>query len=94
MIIGDTPNDIPHFGKADMDNRGEDLWTSGPLDLWNGWRKATASGSGSGCVEIRSHQDGTRQVRDSKNPGSPPMTFTAFEWNCFLDGARNGEFDD
>ena len=77
-----------------MDNHGEDHWTTGPLDHWSAWRTATASGSGGGCVELRSHRDGIREVRDSKNPDGGTLRFTPFEWECFLDGAKSGEFDD
>jgi hypothetical protein len=33
-------------------------------------------------------------VRDSKNPDSGVLLYTPHEWDCFLDGARRGEFDD
>ncbi|PZG47591.1 hypothetical protein C1I98_13190 [Spongiactinospora gelatinilytica] len=32
-------------------------------------------------------------VRDSKNPHRAPLVFTPHEWACFLDGAKNGEFE-
>jgi hypothetical protein len=32
-------------------------------------------------------------VRDSKDPGKTPHVFNRHEWECFLIGARNGEFD-
>jgi len=32
-------------------------------------------------------------VRDSKNPDGPVLEFTAAEWDAFLAGLRNGEFD-
>jgi len=57
------------------------------------WAKATRSGGNGGqCVEVRRH-DGAIQVRDSKDPDGPVLTFTAGEWDAFLDGARKGEFD-
>ncbi len=31
-------------------------------------------------------------LRDSKNPDGPVLLFTAFEWECFLDGVDKGEF--
>ncbi|WP_395994329.1 DUF397 domain-containing protein [Catenulispora acidiphila] len=71
-----------------------DQWTNGPMDQWGAWRKAQASGSGSGCVEMRSHTDGRREVRDSKDPSGSILAFSRFEWQCFIDGAKNGEFDD
>lgn len=57
------------------------------------WRKSTKSGGNGGqCVEVR-HFDGNIQVRDSKDPAGPVLTFTAGEWDAFVGGARDGEFD-
>jgi hypothetical protein len=57
------------------------------------WTKATKSGgTGTECVEVRRHQD-TIQVRDSKDPQGPILTFTLAEWDAFLDGAVKGEFN-
>lgn len=58
------------------------------------WKKATASEASSGCVTVAELADGTRLVRDSKQGESGPiLSFTRAEWDAFLDGARNGEFD-
>ena len=32
-------------------------------------------------------------VRDSQNPGGPALIFTAAEWDAFVGGAKDGEFD-
>ena len=58
------------------------------------WFKSSAS-SAAGCVEI-AHlpQGGGVAVRDSKDRSKTPHVFNQHEWECFLDGARNGEFDD
>jgi len=32
-------------------------------------------------------------VRDSKNPAGPALIFTADEWDAFVGGAKDGEFD-
>ena len=58
----------------------------------NGWTKARASDSNGSCVEVR-HGGEQVWVRDSKHVTSPILTFTRAEWDAFLDGARNGEFD-
>jgi hypothetical protein len=55
--------------------------------------KAAASDSANGCVEIAYLPDGGVALGDTKDPGSPVHVFTAYEWACFLDGARKGEFD-
>jgi hypothetical protein len=57
------------------------------------WRKARRSLGGGACVEIASVRGGAA-VRDSKDPEGPVLLYTAAEWAAFLDGARNGEFDD
>ena len=56
------------------------------------WFKAQASNGGQGCVEVAHLEDWT-VVRDSKNPGGPVHYYTPHEWDCFLDGASNGEFN-
>lgn len=55
------------------------------------WVKADASSQGA-CVEVAHLEDWT-VLRDSKDPDGPKQFYTAYEWACFLDGARKGEFD-
>lgn len=56
------------------------------------FRKSSTSSSG-GCVEV-AQLDGLVGVRDSKTHGSGPvLEFTRHEWECFLAGARGGEFN-
>lgn len=55
------------------------------------WRKSSRSGS-NGCVEVA--LDPTEvAVRDSKDRNGPVLLFNAHEWEAFLAGMRNGEFD-
>lgn len=57
------------------------------------WRKSGASGA-DGCVEVAMRDDLAQvHVRDSKVPDGAVLTFTAREWDAFLEGVRNGEFD-
>jgi hypothetical protein len=57
------------------------------------WIKASASDTGSSCVEQRRH-DGMIEVRDTKAQGQGPvLQFTSDEFAAWLDGARRGEFD-
>jgi hypothetical protein len=56
------------------------------------WRKATSSNTSQGCVEV-AHLESWTVVRDSKNPNGPVHCYTPHEWECFLTGARGGEFD-
>ncbi|WP_462189178.1 MULTISPECIES: DUF397 domain-containing protein [unclassified Frankia] len=57
------------------------------------WRKSSYSnGAGGMCVEVAALGGGVA-VRDSKNPTGPVLAFSAAEWDAFLAGARDGEFD-
>lgn len=56
------------------------------------WRRADACSADADCVEI-AHTDDSIQLRDSKDPDGPVLTFTADEWRAFLAGAKAGEFD-
>jgi len=56
------------------------------------WFKSSAS-SAAGCVEIAHLPEGGVAVRDSKDRGKMPHVFNRHEWECFLIGAKNGEFD-
>jgi hypothetical protein len=55
------------------------------------WRKSTRS-SNNGCVEVGLVDDQIA-VRDSKDRQGPVLFFTAHEWEAFLGGARDGEFE-
>ena len=57
------------------------------------WKKSSKSGgNGGSCVEVRRHGEAI-QVRDSKDPTGPVLTFTQAEWKAFAEGAQDGEFD-
>lgn len=57
------------------------------------WRRSTyCSGANSTCVEV-SINDAEVIVRDSKDPGGATLRFTVAEWEAFVMGARQGEFD-
>jgi hypothetical protein len=57
------------------------------------WFKSTRSGPTSdNCVEI-AFVDEVIAVRDSKRPDGPALIFTQAEWDAFVGGAKDGEFD-
>jgi hypothetical protein len=67
------------------------------------------SGAGRGAIEIAFAQAGPEAdpqpgqqpnpqhwvlMRVTDDPDGRVLVFDVFEWECFLDGARKGEFDD
>ncbi len=65
---------------------------AGPVaaSKWPAFRSAT--GLGSSLVEVR-FAAGQVAVRDSKAPDGPVLVFSQGEWEAFLLGVANGEFD-
>ncbi len=58
------------------------------------WVKSRRSGpTGGNCVETAFLRDGAVAVRNSRHPGGPALLFTAAEWDAFIGGAADGEFD-
>ncbi|WP_370462998.1 DUF397 domain-containing protein [Nocardiopsis sp. FR26] len=70
------------------------------------WRKSRRSGNNGGdCVEAaalpgrdvtvanKSSDGEVFVVRDSKNPDQKPLVYTRAEWDAFVEGVKNGEFD-
>lgn len=57
------------------------------------FKKSSYSAVGN-CVEVAiTLIDRTVVVRDSKDPNGPRLTYTAEEWEAFIAGVKNGEFD-
>jgi hypothetical protein len=68
------------------------------------WRKSRHSGGNGACVEVTVTTDTSRWphkadaeklylMRDSKKPDGPVLAFTPAEWEAFVLGVRDGEFD-
>lgn len=57
------------------------------------WFKSSFSANGASCVECARTPDGGMLVRDTKSREAATLSFTANEWEAFLAGVRNREFD-
>lgn len=56
------------------------------------WTKAKSCAAGN-CVQVATTDDGLVLIGDSKNPAGPALAYSQDEWNAFLEGAKNGDFD-
>jgi hypothetical protein len=65
----------------------------GPAEPDAHWIKSSASFSNGNCVQVAALPGGKVGVRHSHQPDGPVLRFTPAEWDAFLHGARNGEFD-
>jgi hypothetical protein len=57
------------------------------------WFKSARSGGGSDCVQVRYLDGGGVEVRNSKRPDAGTLLFTDSEFNAFVGGAKDGDFD-
>lgn len=58
------------------------------------WRKSSLSGPyNDACVEARCLADNVVEVRDSHHPRGPVLSFTGTEWDAFIVGVKDGQFD-
>ena len=57
------------------------------------WHKSRYSNPSGNCVETAKLPAGAVAVRNSRYPDGPALVFTRAEWDAFLLGARDGDFD-
>jgi len=59
----------------------------------NVWIKAAGSGPNGNCVEVLRTINDEFLVRNSRTPEIPALVYTAAEWDAFVGGVKDGEFD-
>ncbi len=65
----------------------------GAFDLTRAaWRKSPYSSGNGNCVEV-AFLGGAIAVRNDRDPEGPVLIFTPAEWDAFVAGAKDGEFD-
>ena len=52
------------------------------------WQRSCTNGT---CIEV-AKVDGRFLIRDSKNPGIPPLSFEEAEWTAFADAIKGDRF--
>lgn len=57
------------------------------------WQKSSFSFNTGECVELAFLDAETVLMRDSKDPGGPKLQFSRSEFNAFVRGVLDGEFD-
>lgn len=57
------------------------------------WRRSRSCVGGD-CVEVTGLPDGGVAMRNSHDPDGVTLRYTRAEWDAFMGGVRNGEFDD
>jgi hypothetical protein len=81
---------VPVTGKPTVADLGIDVTAQS-------WRR---SGAGTGGIEIAVVRPGDGAagewvlMRVAGDPSGRVLVYDRHEWECFLDGVRNGEFDD
>jgi Domain of unknown function (DUF397) len=58
------------------------------------WRKSQRSTAEGECVQTAKLPGGGVAVRNSRHPDGPALLFSDAEFRAFLEGVKDGDFDD
>jgi hypothetical protein len=58
------------------------------------WQKSSFSNPNGNCVELARLSGGGVAVRNSRDPHGPALVYTRAELTAFIEGSKNGDFDD
>ena len=81
----ETKRDLP------PEAMGNEKWHDTTHAVW--MRSSLSKPDAEAVVEVAEFDDGFRAVRDGKSPEKGTLFFTPAEWEAFVLGARDGEFD-
>lgn len=70
---------------------GNEKWHDTTHAVW--MRSSLSKEDSEAVVEVARFDDDFRAVRDGKSPEKGTLFFTPAEWDAFVKGARDGEFD-
>lgn len=66
-------------------------WTDNCVEV-RVWKRGSRCHGADCCVEVSGYEE-MIQVRDTKNLNQEPLSFTLAEWEAFIGGVKDGEFD-
>jgi hypothetical protein len=81
----DTQQELP------PEANGNEKWHDTTDAVW--MRSSLSKPDAEAVVEVAEFDDGFRAVRDGKSPEKGTLFFTPAEWEAFVLGGRDGEFD-
>jgi hypothetical protein len=78
------------------DGQGSRVYNGVPAGQLPGarWRKSARSSAQGNCVELAKLAGAEVAIRNSRHPQGPALVFTEAELDAFLEGVKDGDFDD
>ena len=78
------------------DSQGSTVYNGVPAGELSGarWRKSARSSAQGNCVELAKLSGSEVAIRNSRHPHGPALVFTDAELDAFIEGVKDGDFDD